>query len=1574
MDGNASFGLWLKQRRKALRLTQDEVAQHVGCAVVTIRKIEADERRPSEQIAARLADLLAIAPDDRVAFVKAARAELAVDRLAPPIYPSIALLAERGLDRPRHGLLKGYELREPIGTGGFGAVYRAYQPLVGREVAIKVIRPEYANHLGFIRRFEAEAQIVARLEHPHIVPLYDYWRESGGAYLVMRYIRGGNLRAALEDGPMALDASARLLDQIGAALASAHRQGVVHRDLKPANILLDEEGNAYLADFGIAKDLLLASAMAETQPGVVVRSPAYLSPEQLRDEPVTPCSDIYSLGVLLYEVLTGAHPFANLPPAEQLSRLLHEPLPPLQASRSGLPTVLNDVIQRATAKQPVDRYSDVLSMVVDWQQSMVSHLEGTRLSVVSSQPTTHDGQYTAVDQQPATDHGPRTTDAITLTDLVVVQNPYKGLRAFGEADAADFFGRETLTQRLLERLAEGGELARFLAVVGPSGSGKSSVVRAGLLPALRRGALPGSEHWFVVELLPGAYPLEELEAALLRIAVNPPASLLEQLQADERGLLRAIKRVVPADDEIELVLVIDQFEELFTLVDDAAVRAHVLNSLRIAATDPRSRARVIITLRADFTDHPLHYVSFGELLRQRTEFVLPLTPDELERAITRPAAGVGMTVEADLIATIVQDVSDQPGALPLLQYALTELFEQREGRTLTLQAYHTSGGVLGSLARRPDDLYASLKAEQQEAARQLFLRLITLGEGTEDTRCRVRRSELESVLSRPLPIATNDGQSAMDRVIDLYGRYRLLTFDRDPITREPTVEVAHEALIRSWGRLQAWLDASRDDLRVQRRLMAAAAEWANAGQDPSFLATGARLAQFEALAATTNLALNQAEQAYLHASLGERDRQRAQEQARMAREAGLERHSRTILRSLVVVLLLATLGAFALTRVALNQREAAQTQAALAQHNAADAQSLALISAAQVAASQGDPDLALALALIANRLAQPAPQTQRILADLAYWQGIWHRLGRRMDVVTRVAFSPDGKSALSGSDDNSLILWDIATGHIIRRFVGNISPVTGVAFSPDGRTALSSSYRTNELILWDMATGQAIHRFGDLTSPAFAYMQVFGPDGRTALSASSDGTITLWDVATRQAIRQFKGHTAAVNAVAFSPDGRTALSSGSDQTLILWDVATGQAIRHFEGHTAAVNAVAFSPDGRTALSSGDDQTLILWDVATGQAIRHFEGHTAAVNAVAFSPDGRTALSSGDDQTLILWDVATHQILRRFTGHTSPVTTVVFGSDGRTALSGAADGTIILWGLYSGVDMRRFVGHTGGVTTVAFSPDGRSALSGSTDTTLISWDVATGQALRHLTGYTGAINAVAFSPNGTTALSGANDQTVVLWDVAAGKAIRRFSGHTGPVNTVAFSPDGKTALSGAADRALILWDLTTGQAIRRLAGHTGPVNTVVFSPNGTTALSGSSDQSLILWDVATGQVIRRFTGHTGGVTTVAFSPDSTTALSGSLDHMLILWDVATGQALRHFEGHTDAVLAAAFSPDGKIALTGSVDKSLHLWRIDTLDELIAWVHANRYVAELTCDQRALYHLEPLCSSASPSARP
>ena len=301
--------------------------------------------------------------------------------------------------------------------------------------------------------------------------------------------------------------------------------------------------------------------------------------------------------------------------------------------------------------------------------------------------------------------------------------------------------------QLLQRLRETDENARFLTVVGPSGSGKSSVVKAGLIPQLRQGAMPGSDQWFIAQMVPGERPLEELEIALLRIAVNPPGSLLEQLRDDRRGLLRAVRRILP-DDQSELVLVIDQFEEVFTQVEDIAVRTHFLESLYTAVTDANSQMRVIVTLRADFYDRPLQLREFGELTRARMESVLPLSPDELRESIVAPAQRVGVTFEPELISAIIQDIGDQPGTLPLLQYALTELFERQNSRRLTLAVYREIGGIAGALAQRAEELYQSLSAERADAARQLFLRLVTLGEGGEDTRRRVRRIELVASGSR----------------------------------------------------------------------------------------------------------------------------------------------------------------------------------------------------------------------------------------------------------------------------------------------------------------------------------------------------------------------------------------------------------------------------------------------------------------------------------------------------------------------------------------------------------------------------------------------------------------------------------------------------------------------------------------------------------------------------------------------------------------------------------------------------------------------------------------------------------
>ena len=481
----------------------------------------------------------------------------------------------------------------------------------------------------------------------------------------------------------------------------------------------------------------------------------------------------------------------------------------------------------------------------------------------------------------------------------IAANPYKGLRAFEEGDAPDFHGRDALIEQLVDRLSE----TRFLAVVGPSGSGKSSVVRAGLIPALRRGAIPGSDAWPIADMFPGPYPLDGLEAALLKVAPDPPSSLIEQLRADERGLHRAVLRVLPSDRS-ELVLVIDQFEEVFTLVDDEDARRHFLGSLEAAVSDPHSRLRVVVTLRADFYDRPLRYRGFADLFAARVESLVPLSAEQLEQVITKPAERADVSLEPGLVAAMLADVAEEPGALPLLEYALTELFERREGRMLTLGAYREIGGVSGALGRRAEEIYDGLDDAGKNAARQLFLHLVALGEGTEDTRRRVSRAEITSL---------DLDQQAMSWVIETYGSSRQLTFDRDLRTGEPTIELAHEAILSAWPRLGRWIDAAREDIRTERRLAAAARDWADADRDPSFLIAGSRLEQIEAWRGGSPLALTPEESEFLDAAAAERDRVQAEERARQEHERELERRSVRRLRTLVAVLTVAAVVAGALT-------------------------------------------------------------------------------------------------------------------------------------------------------------------------------------------------------------------------------------------------------------------------------------------------------------------------------------------------------------------------------------------------------------------------------------------------------------------------------------------------------------------------------------------------------------------------------------------------------------------------------------------------------------------------------------
>ncbi|MEO0596762.1 MAG: serine/threonine-protein kinase, partial [Chloroflexota bacterium] len=863
-------------------------------------------------------------------------------------------------------IVKTYQVTGEIDTGGFGAVYRAFQPIIEREVALKVILPQFANKPAFIHRFEIEAQTVARLEHPYIVPLYDFWRDPNGAYLVMRYMRGGNLRQHLSDGAFALSRVLKYAEQIGAALDMAHRHNVIHRDIKPENILLDQDDNAYLTDFGIAQ-------RDDTEQDIdsIAGSVNYMAPELIEGATPTPASDQYSLAIMLYELLTGELPFKANSAAEMLMHHLNDTLPDIRGVVSHMPMSLDPVLSRATSKNPSERYDSIQDFLQAFQE-----VQGD-------------------------------TDANTLNTTremyALAENPYKGLRPFDESDAQDFFGRTRLTDQIITRLDEDTAYANFLAVVGPSGSGKSSVVRAGLMPRMRYGDVADTYDWFMADFVPGDNPIDALANALLKVAPSPLPQLRQNLQQDANALLDASMTILQQARGAKLFVFIDQFEELFTLTHNDAIRAHFLEMMRTTVMQT-SDVYIVVTVRADFFDKPLMYEGIAEMMQSRTQVVLPLTARELERAIVAPAERVGIIVEPELVAAIVADVREEPGTLPLLQYSLTELFERRDNNKMTFQSYVSVGGVLSSLARRAEEVYEHLSPHQQDTAKQLFLRLVTLGEGTEDTRRRVRRQELFNI---------QQDRETVEATLDAFGNHRLLTFDRDTSTREPTVEIAHEALINRWYTLQTWLDDSRSDVRLQRSLASAAQEWDEKGRQIGFLLYGGRLIQYSEWAEESSVALTGLESAYLSASITEKEKRDQAEQERAEREQRLQQRvlQRTrIFAGAVSVAVLIAIGlatiSFQLSQVAQDERDNAEraqltsdANARTAEQQLEEIQNFNLVNQAQQAIQNGDSGFALSILNFVNHDAL-APIVQRNVYDIAYTSQVRDRILGHTRTVT----------------------------------------------------------------------------------------------------------------------------------------------------------------------------------------------------------------------------------------------------------------------------------------------------------------------------------------------------------------------------------------------------------------------------------------------------------------------------------------------------------------------------------------------------------------------------------------------
>lgn len=666
--------------------------------------------------------------------------------------PSLDMVG--GMGRP----LRGYRLRELVGSGAVSLVYRGRQPSVGRDVAVKVIRSELANRPRFVARFQAEAQTIARLEHPHIVPLYDYWREPDRAYLVMRLLPT-NLADLAADGDVDPTTALRIVDQVASALEHAHRSGVVHRDVKPGNILLDYEGNAFLSDFGIAVDELVA---VESEIGVTSSSEEYRAPEYQRGDPVTEASDIYAFGLVVNELLSDRGP--------EVER----------------------VLARACAADPAERFSSPRNMAHALRVAM---------------------------------EGPSPGEA---KPIVVGETPYRGLSPFAEGDAGVFFGRDGPVDEILEWVEAGSNL---VSVVGASGSGKTSLVLAGVVPRLRSGDLDGSEDWLVAAMRPGSDPIRALASALESLATDHDVDFMRSLSESSSGLVEVARHVMP--EGVRLVVVVDQLEELYSVCDDPAERDHFLRLLSEVVGDG-GRISVITTLRADFYHRPLEHPVFAGLFGRSVVTLGPMDADEITAAIVRPAAVVGAEVEPALTSALVNETLARPGALPLLQYTLAELFDQRQGSLLTFESYRELGGIAGALTERAEQFYKRLDAARQRGLSNLLARLVVVSGGV-PTRRRVLVADLTRL------------EGVDEEMIEGMGAARLLTFDHDPESREPVAEISHEALLVEWPRLARWISERGGLLASIRRLGSAREEWERSGRSDDYLLTGDRLAAFAEL-------------------------------------------------------------------------------------------------------------------------------------------------------------------------------------------------------------------------------------------------------------------------------------------------------------------------------------------------------------------------------------------------------------------------------------------------------------------------------------------------------------------------------------------------------------------------------------------------------------------------------------------------------------------------------------------------------------------------------------------------------